>query len=77
MFGITPLKLIILAVIIGAVIYGPRLLRRLDKFLRTDTNGGGEDDAARAIDTQQCKACGDYVVPSSAGDCGRAECPYG
>jgi hypothetical protein len=32
--------------------------------------------AGGAEDMESCRACGTYVMPSSARSCGRRECPY-
>lgn len=68
-------KILLLAVVVGAVIFGTRLLGRARKA------GGGDAAKPRggasngAVDLAKCGTCGSFVDPS-AGGCGRADCPY-
>jgi len=73
MFGISPTKILVLIVVVAAVFYGPRLLRRVERMLNRD-HGDDADDAA--LDSRKCPKCGDYVIPSTASDCGQEFCPY-
>lgn len=81
MFGFSPTKLLVLAAIIAAVIYGPRLLRELDRVIngpgRSARGDGEKAPTVAQIETRECPICGDYVVPKSADNCGRDNCPYG
>jgi hypothetical protein len=72
MFGLSPTKLVILAAIIAAIIYLPRIIRQIE-----DMRKSGNADGAEGVDTKSCPICGEFVVPSQAGDCGREKCPYG
>jgi len=69
-------KLIVLALIIGAVWYGFKL------FGRGRVVGGPQkrEDVGRdetgAVDMTKCSVCGDFVPSGSATDCGRTGCPF-
>jgi hypothetical protein len=70
-------KILLLAVIVAAVVFGTRLLRGRAKA--DGGNGGESEKSARsgdAVTMSACPVCGDYVDPSSRG-CGRGDCPYG
>lgn len=76
MFGFSPTKFLILAAIIAAIIYAPKILRQIDEMRRQ--GGKPQDGPPQArIDTKECPICGDYVVPSTAEACDRDTCPYG
>ena len=85
MFGFGLQKLIVLALVIGAVWYGFKyfsrldaLRRRVDKSVRADggkvTGGSAKPDAAQ--DMERCETCGDFVAVGAATSCGREACPY-
>lgn len=74
-------KILLLLVIVGAVIYGTRVLGRARKAMRDNAKDGAKDGvsgtrADRAVDMAKCAVCGNYVDPS-AGPCDRADCPQG
>jgi len=85
MFGFSLSKLIFTAIIVAAVWYGFKYVNRLgevrrDKLDRQNnpvkpsqkkSSAGGE-----AEDMVACSVCGTFVAPSSAGNCGRGDCPY-
>ena len=91
MFGFGLQKLLLLAVIVGAVWYGSKFFGRLDVSRRKVekaaraaadrvTRGGGAQDTAAqdttAQDMERCETCGDFVAQGSATACGREACPY-
>ncbi len=89
MFGFGLQKILLLAVIVGAVWYGFKFFGRLDaakdrvaKTARKAADrvaGGGaaaEPADAAAQDMERCETCGDFVAVGSAKSCGREACPY-
>ena len=80
MFGLSVSKILLLALIVGAVVVGTRVLGRIgqDKAPAKDkapkpapegTPGGGSDDGA--VDMVQCPSCGVFHPPGKHTDCGR------
>jgi len=85
MFGFSLGKLIFTALIVAAVWYGFKMVNRLSDERRNKLakqnnpakpaekqSAGGND----AEDMVACRVCGTFVAPSSAGNCGRNDCPY-
>jgi len=66
MFGFSLPKLLVTALIIGAVWYGFKYLSR---------RSNAEDTAVG--DTVRCTTCDEFVVAEGAQDCGKPACPYG
>ncbi|MDP6173313.1 MAG: hypothetical protein QGF09_04005 [Rhodospirillales bacterium] len=65
-------KLILLAVIVGAIWYGYKFLGRRGGAKLDD---GAPDTAS--VDTNKCAQCGDYVSAEAPSNCGKSGCPYG
>ena len=85
MFGFGIQKLLVLALIIGAVWYGFKFFGHLDGPRRramkaaraaADRVAGGRAEPAAAQDMERCETCGDFVARGSATSCGREACPY-
>ena len=86
MFGFGLQKILLLALVIGAVWYGFKFFGRLDgakdrvaKAARKAADrvtGGAEPADAAAQDMERCETCGDFVAAGSASPCGREACPY-
>ena len=84
MFGFGLQKLIVLALIIGAVWYGFKFYSRLDgargkveKAARKAADKvAGAAPGPAAQDMERCETCGDFVTVGSATACGREACPY-
>ena len=85
MFGFGLQKILLLAMIIGAVWYGFKYFSRLDgmrgKVERTARKAaekvtGKPAEPAAAQDMERCETCGDFVAQGSATSCGREDCPY-
>ena len=84
MFGFGLQKILLLAVIIGAVWYGFKFFGRLDASRRKVERAARKavDRAAEtraepaAQDMERCETCGDFVAQGSATPCGREACPY-
>ena len=86
-------KILLLALVIGAVWFGWRWINRVQAIGRarnTPRRPDGRRDAAagqppreartsaaEAEDMEKCPECGAYVAPRSAVSCGRPACPYG
>ncbi|WP_448191149.1 hypothetical protein [Azospirillum sp. sgz301742] len=85
-------KLILLALVIGAVWFGWRWFQRVDAVRRehlrrqaaprpaASPHRGAQPEPARDVsaeDMEKCPECGAYVAPRSATSCGRTGCPYG
>ncbi len=84
MFGFGLQKLLLLALIIGAVWYGYKFFGRLDSSRRkvekaaraaVDRAAASRAEPA-AQDMERCETCGDFVAQGSASSCGREACPY-
>jgi uncharacterized protein len=84
MLGFSLGKLLLLVLLLAAVWFGFRYMSRIDAVRRTLR----EELARRqrqpptaprvqAEDLVKCSACGAYVAAASAGNCGRADCPWG
>ena len=84
MFGFGLQKILLLAVIIGAVWYGFKFFGRLDgsrrkveRAARAAADRVAEKRAQPAAqDMERCETCGDFVAVGSAAPCGREACPY-
>ena len=85
MFGFGLQKLLLLALIIGAVWYGFKYFSRLDnlrgKVEKTarkaaEKVAGKPAQPTTAQDMERCETCGDFVAQGSATACGREACPY-
>ena len=87
MFGFGLQKILLLALVVGAVWYGFKFFGRLDaskdrlaktarKVADKVAGGGAEPAAAAAQDMERCETCGDFVAVGSAKSCGREACPY-
>ena len=84
MFGFGLQKLLLLALLVGAVWYGFKFFGRLDESRKRvekvarkvagKAARSAEEPAAQ--DMERCETCGDYVAAESAGSCGREACPY-
>lgn len=83
-------KLLLLALVIGAVWFGWRWFQRVDAVRRDQLRrqaapqpaprrdpGAEAPRGAAAEDMEKCPECGAYVAPRSATSCGRPGCPYG
>lgn len=84
-------KLLLLALVIGAVWYGWRWVNRVNAIGRERTAAKRRDTASPtqrsssaatapsgdAEDMEKCPECGAYVAPRHAVSCGRPPCPYG
>ncbi|WP_431855450.1 hypothetical protein [Azospirillum sp.] len=85
-------KLLLLALVIGAVWYGWRWFQRVDAVRRDQLRrqaapqpqprrdspaASAGPTAMDAEDMEKCPECGAWVAPRSATSCGRAGCPYG
>ncbi|MGF7172929.1 hypothetical protein [Azospirillum doebereinerae] len=86
-------KLLLLALVIGAVWFGWRWVTRVNAIGRDRAAAKRRDSAAAgparrsaapppspagdAEDMEKCPECGAYVAPYSAVSCGRPACPYG
>lgn len=88
MFGFGFQKLLLLALLVGAVWYGFKFFGRLDesrkRVERVARKAAGKAarraeapaDEPAAQDMERCETCGDYVAAAVAGPCGRDACPY-
>ena len=89
MFGFSIQKLLVLAAIIGAVLYGFKFIGRLDKGrkdavkaalreAKKRATGASEPPPAsgKTMDLVQCDACGAFVAARGVTSCGREDCPY-
>jgi uncharacterized protein len=86
-------KLLLLALVIGAVWYGWRWFQRVDAVRReqlrrqaapqptaASPRRDAQPEPVRSVpaeDMEKCPECGAYVAPRSAVSCGRTGCPYG
>ncbi len=84
MFG----KILLLALVIGAVWFGWRWYNRVgavgrerlherEREQKRQTGGTAQSPRVGAEDMEKCPECGAYVAPRSAVSCGRPSCPYG
>ena len=92
MLGFSLQKLLVLALLVGAVWYGFKFFGRLDETRKrvekvakkaatkaAERVAGTDHGAASepaAQDMERCETCGDYVAATVAGSCGREACPY-
>ena len=75
MFGFSIAKILVLAAIVAAVWYGFKIIGRRNQSSKVDRDES-ENSRISAEETVECPRCGTYIVPDSAGLCGRADCPY-
>ena len=73
-------KLAALVAITGTVLYGARLIGRLDELRRAAVRGQGRPERGarrwvRGESLQHCPQCGVYVSRGAAGSCDRPGCP--
>lgn len=68
-------KILLLALIVGAVIFGTRVLGRARKSGDDDRTPTRRSGSGNAVDLSKCRVCGSFVDPA-AGACDRADCPY-
>jgi hypothetical protein len=79
MFGLSPGKLLVLAIVAAIVWYGWKYAKRVEAVRRAlneelqRRRGGGAGNLP-AEDLVKCETCGAYV-PGSAKACGRTDCP--
>jgi uncharacterized protein len=91
MFGFSLQKLLVLAVIVGAVWYGFKLVSRLQEARELDQKAGrrkpsrvwrgarrgkSPDGDGATEDMVQCPVCKTYVAAKGTASCGRPDCPY-
>ena len=80
MFGFSFLKLIVLAILVGAVWYGFRWLSQrdtiADKHDRKKARGASRAKIPEAEEMVKCAVCGVYVSAGTEASCGRKGCPY-
>ena len=88
MFGFSPGKLLLLALVFLVVWYGWKYTRRVDQIRRAlreemerhrnaaQGGGGGATRNLPAEDLIKCHSCNAYVPAQSAAACGRADCPW-
>lgn len=88
MFGLSVSKIILLALIVGAIVVGTRVLGRIgqDREAARRRNAdrpegrpegrseGGPEEGP--VDLVACQKCGTFFSPGKAVDCGRTGCPY-
>lgn len=87
---LTPVKILLLALLAAAVWYGWRFWRWLRRF-REEIQRQMEEAARHAApgpapaptapdpeidDLAPCPVCGTYGVPGRVANCGRSDCPY-
>ncbi|MBL8671510.1 MAG: hypothetical protein JNK11_12715 [Alphaproteobacteria bacterium] len=82
--GISLGKLLILAAVIVAIVYGVKLLRRRQELKeererpsKVRSESSAQAPAAEAEEMVACARCGEYVAKRGAKGCGRASCPFG
>jgi uncharacterized protein len=85
MFGLSLPKLLLLAIVLGAIWYGLKYLQARDRTLaraaadaavaRERARPARRSAAGSAEEMVKCPACGTYVAPDARA-CGRAGCPY-
>jgi len=85
MFGLSPGKLLLLALVFLVVWYGWKYTKRVEQIRRAlqeemerrrnAAQGGGARNLP-AEDLVKCPSCGAYVPAQSAAACGRADCPW-
>ena len=88
MFGISLAKIVVLALIVFAVLYGSRLVQRFQTLRSAEEARRARADAraragARAPGASggieemvKCRVCGAYVAARGAAGCGQPNCPY-
>jgi hypothetical protein len=90
MFGLSVSKVLFTILAIGVVLYGFNWLsrRRTDlhselgkrkspRVRRRQTAGASKGNNHTSVeDLIQCRVCGSYVSPGTAGGCDRQDCPY-
>ena len=84
MFGFGLQKLLVLALLVGAVWYGFKYIGRFDEARKRVVKAAHKAAEKAAVKTAEpaaqdmelCETCGDYVAAEGAGSCGREACPY-
>jgi hypothetical protein len=71
-------KLLVLALMIGAVVLAYRWHRRFEQFRAARARSRAAEVRPRLAveDMVKCQTCGVYIPVHGAGDCGQAGCPY-
>lgn len=84
MLGLSVSKLLLLILLILGVWYGYKYMGRVEavrRALREELQRRHKAQAPprsiEAEDLSKCPVCGAYVAAKSAGNCGRADCPWG
>ena len=86
MFGFGLQKLLLLALLVGAVWYGFKYVGRFDAARKRVAKAARKaaekatiktaEPEPEAQDMERCATCGDYVAVTVASSCGREACPY-
>ena len=88
MFGFGLQKLLLLALLVGAVWYGFKYVGRFDAARKRVAKAARKAAQRAAVETaepepepeaqdmERCATCGDYVAVTVASSCGREACPY-
>ena len=76
MFGFSLQKLLVFAIIVGAVWYGWKLLSRIGAGGQAGKDAGEARPRLTSVELEPCPVCGTYVSGEAARDCGRDDCPY-
>lgn len=83
MLGLSVGKFLLLALIVYAVWTGFKFVSRVEAVRRAmhdelrRRQKAQRPRALEAEDLTKCGTCGAYVAARSAGNCGRADCPWG
>ena len=75
MFGLSLGKIAALIIVIFAVWMVYRWLQRANRITDKDTRRSRVGSIS-AEQTVRCASCGVFIVARTAGDCGRAGCPF-
>jgi ribosomal protein L32 len=81
---LSPLKLLVLLLLVGVVWTAIRFTNRVDQIRRgvreevkRRRQQAQKPRSLQAEDLVKCAACGAYVAAHGASSCGRADCPWG
>jgi hypothetical protein len=80
---LSPLKLLVLLLLVGVVWSAVRFTNRVDQIrrsVREEVKRRQQAQRPRSLpaeDLVKCAACGAYVAAHGARSCGRADCPWG
>ena len=69
MFGFGLGKLIVLAIVVGAVWYGFKFVARLDRQRKAKVDAEQDQRTESIEQMEKCPRCGTYVVSGSEHDC--------